>query len=175
MYSLGPELFLFPAVQFKCRHIPGEGRHCQSQNIFREGGSQTPLSPGQALGVCGDWKAASPPKKPHVDPSQSRRILSPLAGGLTPQRVLGGLTSGAHCTAGGQQPNNITQCYTVAKVNIPPVPSRGTWGETHWLPTGKTKDNAIGTLTDSGTTGKALHHHGHLQKGEAGRPPPCVP
>lgn len=138
MYSLGPELFLFPAVQFKCRHIPGEGRHCQSQNIFREGGSQTPLSPGQALGVCGDWKAASPPKKPHVDPSQSRRILSPLAGGLTPQCVLGGLTSGAHCTAGGQQPNNITQCYTVAKVNIPPVPSRATWGETHWLPTRKT-------------------------------------
>lgn len=76
------------------------------------------------MGVCGDWKAASPPKKPHVDPSQSRRILSPLAGGLTPQRVLGGLTSRAHCTAGGQQPNNITQCYTVAEVNIPPVPSR---------------------------------------------------
>lgn len=72
----------------------------------------------------GTGKQPAPPKKTHVDPSQSLRILSPLAGGLTPQRVLGGLTSGAHCTAGGQQPNNITQCYTVAEVNIPPVPSR---------------------------------------------------
>lgn len=139
MYSLGPELFLFPAVQFQMQTHPWGGSSLSVTEHFQGGRFPDPSFSWPGLGSLWGLESSQPPsKKPHVDPSQSRRILSPLAGGLTPQRVLGGLTSGAHCTAGGQQPNNITQCYTVAKVNIPPVPSRATWGETHWLPTGKT-------------------------------------
>lgn len=121
---------------------------------FQGGRFPDPSFSWPGLGSLWGLESSRPPQNPNVHPAQSRSFPSPLAPSPHSSACPRGAShQGPTAQLGGSSPITLH----IAKVSIPPVTGRATWGETHWLQ--KPKDNAIRALP----TGKPLDHHSHVQ------------